>query len=365
MRKRLVVCCDGTWNRRDQPNPTNVTKIHAAVAPADDQGSRQVPHYVPGVGTAWWEKIRGGMFGMGLSRGVMDAYRWIAQNYEPDDELFLFGFSRGAYTARSTAGLIRNCGILRQPTEDHIQQAYSLYRSDELPDGPNATAFRTAHSHPLASIRFIGVWDTVGSLGVPVGDNRVTRWINQRWGFHDTDLSSYVENAFHALAVDEARRPYSPTLWSAPEYAPAEQRVEQVWFSGAHSDVGGGFAETGLSDLALLWMAEQAETCGLAFSPDALTPGQPPRDVGMPMPIHPDPFGPLHNTPKGLFRLIPRSPRTGIGTTVRGRESIAASAVIRTEADTTYRPSSLLDAIAGQLRQVPLPHRASASRSTR
>jgi len=360
MSKRLVVCCDGTWNRRDQRNPTNVTKVRAAVAPEDGGGTTQVPHYVQGVGTARWERIRGGVFGMGLSRGVVDAYRWIAQNYSADDELFLFGFSRGAYTARSTAGLIRNCGILTQPTEENIQQAYTIYRSEEPPDGPNATAFREAHSHPLAPITFIGVWDTVGSLGIPVGHNKVTRWINRRWGFHDTALSSWVQNAFHALAIDEVRKPYTPTMWNAPTDAPAEQRVEQVWFSGAHSDVGGGFAETGLSDLALLWMAEQAESCGLVFSPDALTPGRATPASGMPMAIRPDPLGPLHNKPTGLFRLIPQAPRSGLGTAARGHEAIAASAVARAEADTTYHPANLLDAIRHHVRQVPLPRRAAS-----
>lgn len=363
MSKRLVVCCDGTWNHRDQPNPTNVTKVFSAVAREDGPGRVQVPHYVRGVGTAWWEKIRGGVFGMGLSRGVVTAYRWIAESYEPGDELFLFGFSRGAYTARSTAGLIRNCGIVRQPTEARISEAYEIYRSEEPPDGPRATAFRDAHSHPLAPIRFIGVWDTVGSLGIPVGDNAITRWINRRWGFHNTDLSRYVENAFHALAIDEVRRPYSPTLWSAPEDAPPEQTVEQVWFTGAHSDVGGGFAQTGLSDLALLWMAERAEECGLTFSADALRPGQRAAAPGMPMPIRPDPLGPLHNRPSGLFRFVPTRPRTGIGQALRGHESVATSAVLRTERDVSYRPVSLLEAVRNGVRQSALPRRAAAVRS--
>ncbi len=364
MGKRLVVCCDGTWNRRDQPNPTNVTKVCSAVALDDGHGTAQVPRYVQGVGTAWGERIRGGVFGMGLSRGVVAAYRWIAENYEPGDQLFLFGFSRGAYTARSTAGLIRNCGVVTDPSDTRIKEAYAIYRSDEPPDGPRATAFRAAHSHPLAPIRFIGVWDTVGSLGIPVGSNAVTRWINRRWGFHDTDLSSYVENAFHALAVDEARKPYAPTLWSAPQDAPAAQRVEQVWFTGAHSDVGGGFAQTGLSDLALLWMAERAEECGLTFAIDSLTPGEQGTPPGMPMPIRPDPLGPVHNKPSGFFRFVPTSPRTGIGTTARGHESVAASAAQRTEQDASYRPVALLDALRRNVPQSPLPRRASSGRTT-
>jgi uncharacterized protein (DUF2235 family) len=354
MAKRLAVCCDGTWNHRDQPNPTNVTKVHAALA-SDDHGIQQLRHYEPGVGSSWWERLRGGAFGMGLSRGVTNAYRWICQNYEPGDELFLFGFSRGAYMARSTAGLLRNCGVLRGPSESLIAQAYAIYRSDEHPDGPTATRFRDQHSHPLAPIQFVGVWDTVGSLGIP-GGNPLATWINRRWQFHDTALSSYVENAFQALAIDEVREPYEPTLWLTAAHAPESQRVEQVWFCGAHSDVGGGFAETELSDLALLWLVERAEDCGLAFDAERLALETDAAPVGMPMRLRPDPHGAMHNKPSGLFRLVPRRTRP-IGATSRETEAVARSAVMRHDDDTGYRPSNLLPALRGNIRQVPLPRR--------
>ena len=329
----------------------------AAVAPDDGRGSVQISHYEPGVGSAWGERIRGGAFGWGLSRGVSRAYEWLARNYEPGDEVFFFGFSRGAFMARSTAGLIRNCGILRAPTRDLIKKAYAIYRSDEEPDGPNATAFRTTHSHPLATIRFIGVWDTVGSLGIPWSFNPIITWINRRWRFHDTSLSSYVEHAYQALAVDEVRKQFAPTLWKAPANSPRDQKVEQVWFAGAHSDVGGGLAESGLSDLALLWIAERAEDAGLAFTAESLTPGQDGHGTGMPAPVRPDPMGRMHARPSGLFRFLPKGVRA-IGAAERGHEAAARSAVIRTERDPAYRPASLLEALGRQIRQVPLPRRA-------
>ena len=128
MSKRLVLCCDGTWNSPDQKSPTNVTKLALAIAPVDAMGGEQRIFYHCGLGTNRWERIRGGAFGFGLSRNVRDAYRFIVQTFEPGDELFFLGFSRGAYTARSTAGFVRNCGILRREHEDRVDEAYTLYR---------------------------------------------------------------------------------------------------------------------------------------------------------------------------------------------------------------------------------------------
>ena len=122
MSKRLVVCCDGTWNTPDQLAPTNVTKVALAVAPTDSAGHKQLMFYHEGVGTNRWERIWGGAFGFGLSRNVCDTYRFLVQNFEPGDELFFFGFSRGAFTARSTVGLVQNCGILRREHADRLKK---------------------------------------------------------------------------------------------------------------------------------------------------------------------------------------------------------------------------------------------------
>ncbi len=266
--KRLVVCCDGTWSSRDQGSPTNVVKLHGALAEVGADGVPQLTHYVQGVGTKRWQRLVGGAFGWGLSQNVQEGYRFLVENFEPGDELFLFGFSRGAYTARSLAGLVRNAGILRTVHADKIDEAYALYRDRaKHPRGEESAKFRATYSHE-SRIRCIGVWDTVGSLGIPITGVHLLKVLNRPWQFHDTDLSSQVDAAFHALAIDERRGPFTPTLWSRPD---PDQQVEQVWFSGVHSDVGGGYSDDDLADIALLWMVDRARGCGLAVDdlPDA------------------------------------------------------------------------------------------------
>jgi uncharacterized protein (DUF2235 family) len=170
--KRLVICCDGTWNRPDQakdrrPCPTNVTKLAMALADQDADGTAQRLYYHPGVGTHEGERLLGGIFGLGLSSDVRSAYRFVVENYDPGDEIFLFGFSRGAFTARSTAGLIRNAGILRRENIARVDEAYAPYRDRAFrPRALESTLFRRAWS-PEPRIRFIGVYDTVGALGIP------------------------------------------------------------------------------------------------------------------------------------------------------------------------------------------------------
>src|SRR5918992_5605686 len=171
--KRLIVCCDGTWNKPEQLNsgllaPTNVSKLALAIARQDDEGTPQLVHYQRGVGTRTWEKLRGGPLGIGLTRNVRDCYGFLVENYEPGDQLFFFGFSRGAFTARSLGGLVRNSSILLSHHRARIDDAYRLYRArDERkrPNGVEAQLFRRMYSHPDDDIHFIGVWDTVGSLG--------------------------------------------------------------------------------------------------------------------------------------------------------------------------------------------------------
>jgi uncharacterized protein (DUF2235 family) len=269
--KRLVVCCDGTWNKPDQLDdglaaPTNVSKLALAVARRDEGGVEQEVRYVRGVGTRRFERIRGGAFGFGLSRNVREAYRFLVGNYEPGDELFFFGFSRGAFTARSTAGLVRNAGILRPEHADRVEEAYKLYRArgeSKRPNGDEALAFRSTYSHPDADIHFIGVWDTVGSLGIPIDGFRLPL-LTKRWSFHDTTLSSRVRHAHHAIAIDERRGPFKPTLWERQAHAEG-QKLEQVFFAGVHCDVGGGYSDPALGEIPLLWMVDRARAAGLAF----------------------------------------------------------------------------------------------------
>jgi uncharacterized protein (DUF2235 family) len=271
--KRLVVCCDGTWNKPEQLSkgllaPTNVSKLALAIAREDGAGTRQLVHYQRGVGTRAWERVRGGAFGIGLSRNVRECYRFLVESYEHGDELFFFGFSRGAFTARSLGGL------------DRIDDAYALYRSpdkDSAPASLEADMFRRLYSHPLPEIKFIGVWDTVGALGIPESP-MLPRRLAKRWSFHDTKLSSHVRRAYHALAIDERRAMFEPALWVQQDHAPADQHLEQVWFAGAHCDVGGGYADTGLSDIALLWMVGKARDCDLALDPQRLLEADEPDD---------------------------------------------------------------------------------------
>jgi uncharacterized protein (DUF2235 family) len=333
MRKRLVVCCDGTWNKADQasnghPCPTNVVKLAYRVAKRDGD-IPQVVFYDQGVGTGnVLDRWSGGALGEGLDDNIFDAYRFLIANYEPGDEIFLIGFSRGAFTARSIAGMIRKCGIVKRTSIDQYAPAMRLYRNAHVhPDDSPAKSFRSAHSCTPDSdipIRFIGVWDTVGALGIPL---RGLRWITRRKHvFHDTELSKTVQTARHALAIDERRAPFEPTLWL--EKAKPNQTVEQVWFPGVHSDVGGGYPESELSDIALQWMLDEATSAGLALDVGVLTA----------RPLAPKPTGKLHNSKQGLYRLTPGSDRR-IG--ADGTQSVHPSAMARWDADPGYRPRNL------------------------
>lgn len=270
--RRLIICADGTWNsadmrRKDTPTPTNVIKMARAICPVTDDGVSQIIYYHEGVGNGFGvlDRFLGGAFGVGLSKNIRDCYRFLVDNHQGGDEIFLFGFSRGAFTVRSLSGLIRKCGLLSPNHTDMIPDAYRLYRNKLHPNHPECVAFRAKHSKEVR-VKLIGVWDTVGALGVP------TRWFNMitrlKYGFHDVTLSSYVDNAFHALAIDERRKPFAPTLWETRQNA--GQRFEQVWFPGSHSNVGGGLPDAGLSDLAFAWMAARAGECGLNFDQDYL-----------------------------------------------------------------------------------------------
>ncbi|MEW2051682.1 DUF2235 domain-containing protein [Streptomyces sp. NPDC005476] len=354
MGKRLVVCCDGTWNFADQPSRTNVAKIALSVRAGSAGGKEQRVYYHSGVGTLRRERLRGGAFGLGLSRNVLDAYRFLVECYEPDDDLYLFGFSRGAFTARSLAGLVRNSGILRRDHSHRIAEAWALYRDRiERPTGAAATLFRRSYAQETP-VRFIGVWDTVGALGIPAPDAEMLRpavdRFNHRWAFHDTELSSWVVAAFQALAVDEQRSAFRPALWhQQPAAAQQGQELRQVWFAGAHCDVGGGYQETGLSDIALLWMAGQAHRHGLHLDPGVLGEDGPPAMSGRESTdfrVRPDSYGPLHPTRTGAYRLA-RPLHRPIGRAANaervpdGNEYLAVPAKERRDRDTSYRPPEL------------------------
>jgi uncharacterized protein (DUF2235 family) len=269
--KRLVVCCDGTWNKPDNENVTNVEKIARTLQsdPSATGGVYQLVYYISGVGAGSYEadRLLGGAFGFGLFHNVIACYRFLAQNYEPGDEIFIIGFSRGAYTARSLAGMVAGVGLLTKISlvEERLPEAVHLYQRTDLPGGAlgeSVDEFRHDHCHHSAKVTFLGVFDTVGALGVPGFERDTPR-------FHDVQLSDQVLCARHALAIDETRLKFEPTFWEASDDAAdtlrEDPRVKQVWFEGAHSDIGGGYADTGLSDTVLLWMAGEAHAAGLVF----------------------------------------------------------------------------------------------------
>ncbi|MDQ4012021.1 MAG: DUF2235 domain-containing protein [Actinomycetota bacterium] len=349
MPKRLVVCCDGTWNTPDQlidgrPAPTNVTKVALRVAPKDLSGREQRTFYDRGVGTNRGERIRGGAFGFGLSRNVRDTYRFLVQAFEPGDELFFFGFSRGAFTARSTVGFVRNSGILRREHAGRIDEAYGLYRSRRSRTHPlsvEAQLFRRSYSYETR-IRFIGVWDTVGALGIPLSGLRLVNLFNRRWRFHDTDLSTTVDAAFQALAIDEKRGPFRPAIWKQQAHA-VGQRLEQVWFAGVHSDIGGGYSDPALAEIALRWMVDRASAYGLVFEADAFAPLPPGEDEALRHTgryVIADALGQLHESQTGFYRVLPPFVRD-LGVTDSPHEYVASSALERHRRMPEYMPPGL------------------------
>ncbi len=273
--KRIIVCCDGTWNKPDNflngvKIKTNVQKIYEGIDDKLDRNAngerKQVKFYGAGVGTGFGfkDQLLGGAFGSGIDKNIQDAYKFLMWNYEMDDQIFLFGFSRGAYTVRSLAGLIRNCGVMKPDYLHLVNEAYSLYRDRTPlthPDSDLMKAFKNCYAiENETNVYFIGVWDTVGALGVPSSFHS----LNKKYQFHDVKLSSTIKYAYQALSIDEKRKVFEPTLWEVNQQN-NDQFCEQVWFPGAHSDVGGGYPETGLSNISLMWMLEKASNAGLAF----------------------------------------------------------------------------------------------------
>lgn len=269
--KRIVLCFDGTWSKPADENllpneqiETNVCRFYKSVAETAADGTKQVKWYDEGVGAHWYDRFVGGAIGTGLEVNIIEGYTFLANEYEPGDEVYVLGFSRGGYTARSLVGMIRNCGLIeKRRVALRVGVAYGIYRTrDDGTDSKTAQWFRSMFSHPI-TIKFLGVWDTVGTLGIPVD---LVEQLNMKfYEFHDTELSGIVQNAYQALAMDEHRQDYDICLWN-PQVKP-EQTMEQRWFIGAHCDVGGGYHDRRLSDITLRWMQDKANDLGLALSP--------------------------------------------------------------------------------------------------
>ncbi len=358
--KTIAIFFDGTWNK-----PQTLTNVrlgfNALVSDSrstdntrryrpdgHDDHTEQLAFYYPGVGTRALQWVTGGAFGNGLSRNVLEAYCDLCREYEPGDELFLFGFSRGAYTARSLAGLIRNCGIIIEPSESLLNQAWTMYVGrDEVmhPDARVPQGFRRSFSHDaLPRIRFLGVWDTVGALGIPSSQAWVP-FSRARYQFHDVELSGIVEHAYHAVATDEHREDYQPTMWAREDEADAHfhrltpqiektgQTVEQRWFIGAHANVGGGYDNDPLASIPLTWLCDKAAALGLQFTQ------QPTADHNAHLADIRDSYAEFMY---GTYRLFKRNRRYhrvfGSGL----NESVDDSVWARWQAMPSYRPPSLV-----------------------
>lgn len=285
MHKRLVVCFDGTWNAADSERAeTNVARLARAVrANSGTDGVPQFCLYLRGVGTSGTalDRLVAGATGAGTEDIIRSAYMFLAQNYVPEhtdasgktvpaDEIFLFGFSRGAFAARSLSGLMGSAGLLKRQSLPHLPTAWAYYRNYRTrspKDFLKRHAKKGIETHQDVTIDFLGVWDTVGALGIPVG--LLGAISNEIHGFHDTTPSRIVRHGVQALAIDEHRDEFVPTLWTGD--LPANCTIEQVWFAGAHADVGGGYSDRALADIPLLWMIDRAQSAGLQV--DKTTPG--------------------------------------------------------------------------------------------
>ena len=337
--KRIVLCCDGTWNTPTKGVPTNVIKTARAVLPAAPDGTAQVVFYDAGVGTEGrpLSRLSGGVFGEGLAKNVEDAYRFLVHNYEDGDEIYLFGFSRGAYTARSTVGLLRNVGLLHKMHADRFPEALALYRRrDAKPGSFEALRFIDCYSHAVPRVEFLGVWDTVGPLGIPWRKRflavlplaAVAIWPREDLDFHDVTLSGIVKHGYQALAIDETRKMFQPSIWKAPKEG---QKIEQRWFSGVHSDIGGGREDSGLPDEAFVWIMDKAHDLGLGFSSDYVSNW-----------VHRDPLGKLHdNGPWDWFDFL-NEPRE-LGRASEATEDLHESVRTRLEKKSpAYAPANVL-----------------------
>jgi len=326
--RRLIVCCDGSWHRLASRYPTNVVKLAQSVKRRDARGIPQVVHYSEGIGAGNRSRISG-IIGLGLDEDIIEAYTFLALNHEPGDEVYLFGFSRGAYTVRSLAGMIHCCGLVEREQMRRIPDAYNLYRDRGVsPGAPMACQFRKNHCVPVP-IEVLGCWDTVGALGFPIDipGISVDRLFNKRFGFHDTRINASVKHAFHAKAIDERREVFKVTPMK--KGVRQGQVIEETWFPGDHSCIGGGRkSKAPLANRCLVWMLERIEAHGLGLATDL------DRVEGGTAQDHTIKFD---NQLHGLYRLTKSKTRSITGTF----DHLDLSAKRRWRDRADYRPTNL------------------------
>ncbi|KAI1331237.1 hypothetical protein F5Y16DRAFT_360964 [Xylariaceae sp. FL0255] len=318
-RKRIIVCCDGTWQNSDngyikagnhhpKPSlqiPSNVTRISRCFRRTCSDGTFQIIYYQSGVGSRAgliFDRLLGGAFGFGISENIREAYAFICANYVDGDEIILLGFSRGAFTARSIGGMISDLGLLTREGMDHFYPIFKdmqnwrdpkykdPFPTQPFPDKPKGEGAATIYSERLVKaglarikwrsdqqtmirVKAIGVWDTVGSLGIPnakilskIGIKPCTH----EYEFYNTRLTNKIEHGFHALALDETRSPFSPSLWERSAQNQDTSDLRQVWFPGSHANIGGGWPDQGVANTTLAWMMDQLSSIGVEFRPETI-----------------------------------------------------------------------------------------------
>jgi uncharacterized protein (DUF2235 family) len=328
--KNIVICCDGTGNEFGDHN-SNVVKLYSALV---IDGRRQVGYYHPGVGTMGapsahnrvskaWSVVMGLAFGAGLLANVGDAYRYLMNVYEDGDNVYLFGFSRGAYTVRALAGVLHMFGLLCPGNDGLIPYVIRLYAKRTRDAAGMTHTFEVAEGFKSTFCRhcplhLVGVWDTVSSVG----------WVWDPLKLPYTGQNPDMANGRHAVSIDERRCYFRNNLWG--NQLPG-QNLKQVWFAGVHSDVGGSYAaaESGLSQIALEWMICEALSFGLLVDPsktDQVLGRVPP-----PPPVSPDPAANTHNSLTAawwILEFLPHSYYDPVAKKAKWRIPLGARRVI-------------------------------------
>ena len=360
MSKNIVVLSDGTGQEGGKGHDTNIYKLFRML---EDRTERQIVFYDQGIGTDRY-KVTGSVAGAGFTENILQCYQFIYENYNAGDKIFLLGFSRGAATVRSLANFIHYFGVLPKSRPELIKEAYDIYRvgreERDASDTPspqnmaaqgmqgladlrdtiirgtplNEKAEKFVHEHPnqWASIEFLGVWDTVPALGLPgaVIDTFVNYIPGWKHRYHDFALHPSVKNAYHALSIDDDRKWFHPTIWDS--YNDEYQKVEQVWFSGSHTDVGGGFREPGLSDITLEWMVQKAVAHGIKLYLRSIKYWN--------FCIAPDPTDEFHPPRVGAGKVYPAKQRYWPESAVKtfGTPTLHASVIDRAKRVKGYNP---------------------------
>lgn len=298
--RNLIIGCDGTWNDTDTSALTNVAKLLNACT-----GKNQLTHYEEGVGTAHWEALPGGIYGKGLDRQILGAYRFLRKRFadkkwkREENKVFIFGFSRGSYAARRLAGLISYCGIPKKAGD--VELAWQLYLKRDVSSADELKNKGVFFDIPL---EMLGVWDTVKTTTDE--------------DFNDHKLPACVVAGYHAMAIDEKRKFFPVLKWLN------ESRVKQVWFSGVHADIGGGYTECGLSDIPLQWMIDRGYKHGLRCKTSAVKQ------------LKSDPCAELHNSYDGIWKAFGSKKRS-----IAQSAAVHSSTQKRIENIAAYRPSNL------------------------